>query len=91
MQKGNMDEKTTRQHRREKLPFAFPTLSAVTAAVSGVGIYSLSELTAAMGETEKAMDSLPVVTGRSPTLPPCSPPPGTALPPEKKRGSAPIR
>ena len=46
-----------------KLLIAFLTLSAVIAAVSGMGIYSLSELTAAMGETEKAMDTLPAVTG----------------------------
>ena len=46
-----------------KLLIAFLTLSAVIAVVSGMGIASLSELTAAMDETEKTMDTLPVITG----------------------------
>lgn len=47
----------------KKLLIAFLTLSTVIAVVSGMGIYSLTELTAAMDETEKNMDTLPVVTG----------------------------
>lgn len=47
----------------KKLIFTFLSLSVITAAVSGTGIFSLSRLTGAMSETENSMDFMPVITG----------------------------